>query len=502
MPQWIPSRIRSKIVPWRTDKKETKSYLNDFESLLTFDGLACFTLNADAISDRRSKGGGPKVKSSVKMFMHRFIEARNVFLIIDECDWASSPTSARSETILRVSRRPNVKAVRILSMTIGADSPFEYFLPYSLLAPPTEVFGLKDFQAFRHRYGKFQEGMVPQVEYGWDPKLKRVAPKWDPQTGDWEYVRDARGEIVRKWGVVKASNFRTRSLYELQDHDDEGRPLFRDLDDLKARLDPWRMVVKRSDVSDAPEKVYDPCVYEMSAEQRRVYDQLANEYVAELQDLSTIDGAHVLTRWLRLQQVLGNHLPGFEGGVVCEGCDGDGCIACDDVGVVAHSFPTRRVDLKHDPRLDALIARMERQRVPTIVWSRFTPEVDAIVTRLMDSGTPVVRFDGHVSSDVRMEGLRAFQAGEVDVLVGNQDTGGRGLRMSRAGLMVFYSNTFNRKTREQAEDRGEAIGKMEPTTIVDMVCEGTIDETIADAHRYKRDLKRIVTGPGWRERMK
>lgn len=477
-PTWLPGRIPRMLLCWRAGFDKNKTFRREFDSLLKFRGLAVFAVNAEALSRKTA---------AVKKFIHTFIEARKVFGIADEVDFAMTPGSARTECVTLIMNRPNVLVKRILSGTMTTDSPFELYSQYEIL--DRRILGFRSYQAYRHRYGEYPMGWVPKTRWVTRGGRYMEIPVTDPATGKPKLV----------WGIVRRQNHSTNTLFEELVRDTQGRPQYRNLDELKAKIDPHRRRVLRRDVSGAPAKVYIPWYYAMSTEQSRVYGELRDTFVSQLSAGAFIKAPHVLTRMLRLQQVLGNHSPATREGVVCVTCAGDGCEQCDGAGILVVDHAARPVDPENDPRLERLVAGLEAERMPTVVWARFRAEVDAIVAHFMAAGRPVARYDGAVSQQARDRGVQQFQSGEVDLLVGNQDAGGRNLRLDAARLMVFYSNTFSRRTRIQAEDRAEHPDRTVATDVVDLMCEGsTMDQTLVASHRAKEEIAALITGDNWR----
>ena len=76
--------------------------------------------------------------------------------------------------------------------------------------------------------------------------------------------------------------------------------------------------------------------------------------------------------------------------------------------------------------------------------------------------------------------------------MGNAATGGVGLNMTRAELVVYYSNSFSFTDREQSEDRAHRIGQTKSVTYIDIVAEGTVDGVVVEALRGKKDVSEFV----------
>jgi hypothetical protein len=486
IPNWLPVRIPRRGLIWRSGKHSTRAFKQEFDQLLRSKGLAILSVNAEAITTKACK-------EHIKEFLRA---RRGVALIVDECDWASSPGSARTETVVKMATWQVIKLKMLLGGTPATESPFQLFSQMNILKP--DFFGFKTFQTFKHHFGVYDwepaPVQVPLITHGRIQRFKNgrviLTDKLD-DVGNPVIAIDKRTGKP-KMRPVRGLNHTTNSQFEAIKRDETGTPLYRNLDELHEKMAHCTVRVLRRDVSDAPEPVHSKHFYEMSKEQYRVYSELLEEFRTELRSGYIVEAAHVLTRWLRLQQVLSNLLPPREEGLICGDCDGGGCAACDDVGIIPTIMPAEVVDMEADPRLDALRFIIRESPDKTIVWCRFQHEVTAVIAAVAELGHTPVRFDGQVPEADRRENLQEFRRGRADFLIGNAAAGGRGLPMDVADLAVFYSNYFSGRTREQVEARTEALFKQTPTSIVDIICEDTIDEKIVAVLRAKKSLSHVI----------
>jgi SNF2 family DNA or RNA helicase len=104
---------------------------------------------------------------------------------------------------------------------------------------------------------------------------------------------------------------------------------------------------------------------------------------------------------------------------------------------------------------------------------------------------------GGQSAGDRTEAIRAFQAGELDLICATTGAGGEGVTLSRAGTLVFLQRPWKLTQSIQAEDRGE--GDMEATRgteIIDVVARNTIESRIRAALREKAgQLSELLQDP-------
>ena len=105
----------------------------------------------------------------------------------------------------------------------------------------------------------------------------------------------------------------------------------------------------------------------------------------------------------------------------------------------------------------------------------------------------MVEIHGGVSENDRDHNVQnLFQTGKARFLVGNAATGGVGLNMTRAELVVYYSNSFSFTDREQSEDRAHRIGQTRSVTYIDIIAESTVDAAVTQALREKKDVSEFV----------
>lgn len=451
IPVYLPQRIPRLTALWRAGIYKNRMFNYKFDNLLKTNSLAIFAINAEALS-----GAG----AAVKKYITRFLAVRKVFLVIDECDAFSAPNSGRSRTMMRIAHHNNIIAKRILSATIITETPFDAYNQYALL--DRRIIDCPTYLSFKHRYGEY-------------------VSEYDPTVGQ---------TVIKQF-----YNHTTKSYFENLAKDENGRPKYRNLDDLQRRIAPYTIRVRREDVSDAPQKLYQIRYFQLADDQRRIYNSLRDEYRAELANGAVWTAREAIVRLTRLQQIASNFLPERQDALPCKQCQGAGCDDCEGVGIVLTTTPLTKLAATNQ-RLEALKAELATEPGSAIIWCRFTAEVDEVVAALAPN---VVRYDGKISERERAKGLAAYQASEVQYLVGNQQAGGRGVRMDRASLMVYMSNNWSSRSRIQSEDRAEAIDKKYATGIVDLVAEDTVDETLIQALRAKRDMQALINGDKLKE---
>jgi SNF2 family DNA or RNA helicase len=103
---------------------------------------------------------------------------------------------------------------------------------------------------------------------------------------------------------------------------------------------------------------------------------------------------------------------------------------------------------------------------------------------------------GETDEEERRRVLDRFQDPESEMrfFVGNPSTGGYGLTLTAASVVVYYSNSFDLEKRLQSEDRAHRIGQTRNVTYIDLITPKTVDEKIVKALRGKIDIATQVLG--------
>jgi SNF2 family DNA or RNA helicase len=92
-------------------------------------------------------------------------------------------------------------------------------------------------------------------------------------------------------------------------------------------------------------------------------------------------------------------------------------------------------------------------REPCVLFAHYTETLDAIAKFLGEHGIPFVRVDGSTKVAERKEAQRKFQAGEVDVFLGQTTAAGIAIDLFRARMSATFDASF------KAIDYAQALGR-------------------------------------------
>ena len=349
-------------------------------------------------------------------FLLAVLRASRAFLVVDESTSIKSPKASRTKALLKLA--PLARYRRILTGFPVTQSPMDlwaqcHFLDETLLGECGDNF----FQ-FQHRYA-----------------------------------------------IINRRNIGSHSFNQIVG--------YRNLEQLSQLLKNFSSRIMKEECLDLPAKIYIQRNVSLSAEQKRIYNELKRYALAHLEDDEFMTAPNVMTQLLRLQQVLSGHTRSDAGEII--------------------QIP--------DNRLDEMMNCLEETDGKVIIWSRFRYDVKRIAAAIAKKygADKVVTYFGDTSDDDRSDALVQFQNGAVQYFVGNPQTGGFGITLTAARTMIYFSNSFDLAIRMQSEDRAHRIGQLDHVTYIDLIAEGTIDEQIVKALRNKMDIAAVVMGEELKE---
>lgn len=254
---------------------------------------------------------------------------------------------------------------------------------------------------------------------------------------------------------------------------------YRDLDGLIAKEHSIAFRITKEEAIDLPEQTFEVRSIEMMPKERKLYDTLKRDSVADLESGGQISATTVLTRLLRLQQLTG------------------GFLVKDD---------SDKPEMVSTAKLDALKDIIEDYVVEAgkklVVFARFIAEVEAIIKmadKILPKGKKAVSIYGAIKKEDRGGIVKQFQTDEDAVLfIGQIDTAGTGITLTAADTCVYYSKNYNYATYEQSLSRIHRIGQRNVCTYIDLVVQDSVDEKITKALRKKEDLATKIVD-NWKE---
>lgn len=197
---------------------------------------------------------------------------------------------------------------------------------------------------------------------------------------------------------------------------------------------------------------------EMQPEEKRVYRQLQDEFVAELNSGEVITTPNALTRLMRLQQ-----------------------ITCGWIGNSETDTVTELGDSKMQA-LEELVGDLpKREPVVVFCWYRHDLlKVEQLAQRLGK------RY-GELSGRGRDLTDRACMPDDVDLMGVQMQSGGVGVDLTRAAYVFYYSLGYSWGDYEQSLARAHRTGQDRPVRVYHLTSRHTVNEEVYESLRNKKD---------------
>ena len=350
-----------------------------------------------------------------KNYLQRLLNTGNAFFCIDESTSIKHRTARRTKAVLKLGKMAKYR--RVLTGTPVTQGPLDLWAQMNFL---DEYILQSSFYAYRNAYC-----------------------------------------------VVRRRRTSTHSFDEIVG--------YQRLEELQEILKPYSYRVTKDECLDLPPKIRLKREIELNRDQKRLYHTLKKRAILELESEKLVTAPLIITRILRLQQIL---------------C---GFIKSDD--------GTEEVISGANPRLEELLNVLEETQGGVIIWATFRRTIQMIYDALAKKygASNVATYYGETESEVRQEIVEKFQAGKIKYFIGQPRTGGYGLTLTNAKTVIYFNNTYDMEVRLQSEDRAHRIGQKDKVTYIDFVCPKTIDEKILETLSNKKKLADEITGDKWKE---
>jgi len=244
---------------------------------------------------------------------------------------------------------------------------------------------------------------------------------------------------------------------------------YKNLQELSDKIAVFSDRVLKEDCLDLPDYTYQKRIIQLSKEQQKIYDQMKNVALAQM-DGKLMTTSTALVQLMRLQQITCGHFKADDG----------------------------TLKIIKNERVNALMDILEEVEGKAIIWAHWRHDIDSIVKAIEKEYDPgsVMTYYGSTSTEDRAKAIKAIQDpnSKVRFLVGTPQTGGYGITLTEANVMIYYSNGYDLEKRTQSEARINRIGQKRKMTYIDIICEKTVDERIVKALRKKINIASEVMG--------
>ena len=230
---------------------------------------------------------------------------------------------------------------------------------------------------------------------------------------------------------------------------------YRNLDELKERLDEIMLRRLQKDVLDLPEKIECEEYVDMTPKQEQIYKEVEMEIKSNIDMIST--SPNPLAQLIRMRQATGY------------------------TGILSSKI---QESAKLD-RMEELVEEALANKKQVIIFSNWTQMTEQIADRF--SKYKIGLITGETKDNQRQLLVDKFQDHELQIMVGTVGAMGTGITLTAATVEIFMDEPWNKANKSQAEDRAYRIGQKNNLTIYTIMCKNTIDERIHELV-YKKGL--------------
>ena len=344
-----------------------------------------------------------------KKFAEKFMSCHNTLMAIDESTTIKTPSARRTKNILTLSREAKYR--RIMTGSPVTKNPLDLYTQCDFLSP--WLLNFSSYYAFRNRYAE----------------MKTL------------HMHGRQIQIVNG---------------------------FKNLGELSDKLKEFSYRVLKEDCLDLPDKIFIKRQIQLTADQRRLYEQMKKEAMAILNG-KQVTTVNALTQLMRLHQITCGHFTADDGSL-------------------------QRID---NNRVNELMSILEETEGKAIIWAHYQWDIKDIikeVTKVHGPGS-IVDYYGLTPKDERQGNIKKFQDDpKCRFFVGTPATGGYGITLTAANTVIYFSNGYDLEKRLQSEDRAHRIGQKKSVTYVDLMADDTVDEKIVKALRKKINIASEVLG--------
>jgi len=406
IPRHMPDWVQYRAIIYQPPSYRTKAWEKEHAEVMGFkDGLRIFAMNIEAF---QGKWVGNKAPPGVQ-YAANVLDTGKTLWGVDESTRIKNGSAARTKNVLKLRNLAEYR--RILSgapITRGVEDLFT-----QLKFLDEDILGFSSFYTFRNHFC-----------------VTAPIPGAPP-------------------GAVQIVGYKN-------------------LEELKQRLQGHSYRVTKEECLDLPEMVYMPLEVLMTPEQKKMYYDIKEDLFTQLDDGTMVTADIAIVQLTKMYQVLCGHIRTEEGDW--------------------RPVPNNRIATAMDV--------IEEAAQKIVIWARYTPDIIQLGAAMKKAGIKYVEYHGGVSTADKAKNKAAFiNDDSVIVFLGNPQAAGTGTDglQDVCGYMMYYSNSFDADTRWQSEDRIHRSGMRDHCVYVDLIIPKSIDVKILKALKAKKDVARSVT---------
>lgn len=285
--------------------------------------------------------------------------------------------------------------------------------------------------------------------------------------------------ILELWSIFDfimpgylASLTKFQSKYKIKDFDEDSEILIKGL---SKQINPFILRRKKQDVvKELPDKLINDIYIELKDEQKKLYVAELERVKEEMEKIIETEGMNkarflILQLLTKLRQI------------------------CIDPSIVYDNYKDGSNKLE---QLESIVNEYIKNNHKILIFSSFKTALNIVKEKLNKAKIKTYMIDGSVQAKDRIEMVDNFNNNDdVKVFLIMLKSGGTGLNLATADVVIHLDLWWNPQAENQATDRAHRIGQKNTVEVIHLITKGTIEEKILELQNKKRILSdKLIDG--------
>ena len=263
-----------------------------------------------------------------------------------------------------------------------------------------------------------------------------------------------------------------QSKYKIKDFDEDSEILIKGL---SKQINPFILRRKKSDVvKELPEKLINDIYIDLKDEQKKLYVAELNRVKEEMNKIIKEEGMNkarflILQLLTKLRQI------------------------CIDPSIVYDNYTDGSNKIE---QLENIVSEYTKNNHKVLIFSSFKTALNIVKEKLNNAKIKTYMIDGSVPAKTRIEMVDNFNENDdIKVFLIMLKSGGTGLNLASADVVIHLDLWWNPQAENQATDRAHRIGQTNTVEVIHLITKGTIEEKILELQNKKRILSdKLIDG--------
>ena len=257
---------------------------------------------------------------------------------------------------------------------------------------------------------------------------------------------------------------RFKEMYGIHDIDKDS---LNRISNLNYQIKPFILRRKKFDVvKDLPDKIENNVYLDLPDKQKSLYVGVLKESEREFQEILANEGIgkarfKVLQLLMRLRQI------------------------CVDPSIVYENYKGESIKME---KLLETVQNYVSDGHKILIFSSFKMVIDRVKILFDRNNISSYMISGDVNSRIRMQLVDKFNSDSTNCFLITLKSGGTGLNLTGADVVIHLDIWWNPQVENQATDRAHRIGQTKKVSVIKFITRGTIEEKIIELQNKKKIL--------------